>query len=59
MSQQPEQFIRGLIHSDGSRFINRVRVKGKTYEYARYNFSSASDDIRSLFTATCDLLGIE
>ena len=56
---QPERFIRGLIHSDGCRFMNRVRVKGKRYEYPRYNFTSASDDIRALFTATCDQLGIE
>jgi hypothetical protein len=48
-----------LIHSDGSRFINRVRVNGKSYEYPRYNFTSASDDIRNLFTTTCDQLGVE
>jgi hypothetical protein len=59
VERQPEQFLRGLIHSDGCRFINRVRIKGKTYEYPRYNFTSASDDIRGLFTSTCDLLGIE
>ena len=34
--------------------INRV----KTYEYARYFFSNASDDIRRLFTDSCDRLGI-
>jgi hypothetical protein len=56
---EPEQFLRGLIHSDGSRFMNRVQVSGKRYEYPRYNFTSASDDIRGLFTATCDQLGIE
>jgi hypothetical protein len=57
--EQPEKFLRGLIHSDGCRFINRVRGKGKSYEYPRYNFTNASDDIRGLFTHTCDLLGIE
>src|SRR5205823_2139952 len=31
--EQPEQLLRGLIHSDGSRFMNRVRVNGTTYEY--------------------------
>jgi hypothetical protein len=57
--ERPEDFLRGLIHSDGSRFINRVRVNDKSYEYPRYNFTSASDDIRALFTATCDQLGVE
>jgi hypothetical protein len=57
--EQPQQFLRGLIHSDGCRFINRVRAAGKAYAYPRYNFTNASDDIRGLFTWTCDLLGIE
>jgi Homeodomain-like domain len=57
--EQPEQLIRGLIHSDGCRFDNRVRVAGKTYIYPRYNFTSASDDIRDLFTSACDRLGIK
>jgi hypothetical protein len=58
VADQPEPFLRGLIHSDGCRFMNRVRVKGNSYEYPRYNFTSASDDIRNLFTSTCDQLGI-
>jgi hypothetical protein len=57
--EQPEQFIRGLIHSDGCRFMNRVEAGGKTYAYPRYNFTNASEDIRGLFTSTCDLLGID
>jgi hypothetical protein len=57
--ERPGEFIRGLIHSDGCRFMNRVRAGGKVYVYPRYNFTNASDDIRALFTATCDLLGIE
>jgi hypothetical protein len=57
--EQPEQFLRGLIHSDGCRFTNRVRAAGKTYDYPRYNFTNASEDIRALFTSTCDILGIE
>ena len=43
----PEPFIRGLIHSDGCRFVNRVRTGGKTYAYPRYNFTNVSDDIRT------------
>jgi hypothetical protein len=55
---EPEAFVRGLIHSDGSRFTNTVRHKDRTYAYPRYNFTSASDDIRGLFTEACDRLGI-
>jgi hypothetical protein len=55
---EPERFVRGLIHSDGCRFVNRVHVNGKTYAYPRYNFTNASTDIRQLFTDTCDRLGV-
>jgi hypothetical protein len=59
VDEQTKLFLRGLIHSDGCRFINRVRVNGKTYEYPRYNFTNASGDIRTLFTDACNRLGIE
>ena len=59
----PEQFIRGLIHSDGCRVLNSaVRTRdGKTtrYFYSRYHFSNESTDIRGLFTGALDRLGIE
>ena len=55
---ETQPFVRGLIHSDGSRFTNTVRHGDKTYAYPRYNFTSASQDIRGLFTAACDRLGI-
>jgi hypothetical protein len=53
-----EEFLRGLIHSDGCRHINRVWHGDKAYEYTRYNFTNASADIRALFCASCDALGI-
>jgi hypothetical protein len=53
------QFVRGLLHSDGSRFTNTVRVAGRLYRYPRYTFTNASADIRQLFCAACDLLNIE
>ena len=56
---EPEALIRGLIHSDGCRFTNRVVVRGKTYAYPRYNFTNASDDIRAIFTDACDAIGVE
>jgi len=59
----PEQFLRGLIHSDGCRTVNRFTTRlpsGRVAEYAypRYFFSNESADIRALFCATCDRLGI-
>jgi hypothetical protein len=56
---QPRALIRGLIHSDGCRSMNRVTVRGKRYAYPRYTFSNASEDIRRIFTDACDALGIE
>jgi hypothetical protein len=50
----PEQFIRGLIHSDGCRSLNRVNGKA----YPRYFFSQVSDDIRGLFCRSLTQLGI-
>ena len=58
-----EQFIRGLIHSDGCRTINRFQTKlpsGRVaeYEYVRYFFSNLSPQIRRLFIQVCTELGI-
>jgi hypothetical protein len=50
----PEQFVRGLIHSDGCRVKNRVNGK----DYPRYFFTQVSDDIRGLFTRSLTQLGI-
>jgi hypothetical protein len=52
----PQPFLRGLIHTDGWRGLNRVHVKGRDYTY---QFSNRSDDIRKLFTDACDRLGVE
>ena len=59
----PQQFLRGLIHSDGCRTVNRFKTKlpsGRVaeYAYARYFFSNLSPDIRGLFCEYCDRLGI-
>jgi hypothetical protein len=55
---EPEALVRGLIHSDGCRFIAAQRVGGKTYRYSRYSFLNRSDDIRAIFCEHLDLLGI-
>jgi hypothetical protein len=59
----PREFLRGLIHSDGCRTINRFQTKlpsGRVAEYAypRYFFSNLSADIRGLFCEYCERLGI-
>jgi hypothetical protein len=59
----PREFLRGLIHSDGCRTINRFKTKlpsGRVAEYAypRYFFSNMSADIRGLFCEYCERLGI-
>lgn len=59
VEREPEQFIRGLIHSDGCRVMNRVVVSGKDYAYSRYFFTQVSKDIIALFCGALDQLGIE
>ncbi len=63
VDRHPEEFVRGLIHSDGCRTTNRFRTKlpsGRIaqYAYARYFFSNLSEDIRGLFCAACDALEV-
>ncbi|MDQ3785186.1 MAG: helix-turn-helix domain-containing protein [Actinomycetota bacterium] len=50
----PGRLLRGLIHSDGCRGMNRV--KGK--EYPRYHFTNHSSEIRSIFCKACDRYGV-
>jgi hypothetical protein len=59
----PWAFLRGLLHSDGCRTINRFKTKlpsGRVaeYEYPRWFFSNVSADIRGLFCATCERVGV-
>ena len=61
--RHPEQLLRGLIHSDGCRCVNRFHTnlpsgRSATYAYPRYFFSNLSPDIRGIFAEHCDLLGI-
>jgi hypothetical protein len=51
--------LRGMLHSDGCRFISQQCINGKRYEYPRYAFTNASADILGIFTDACDQLGIE
>lgn len=61
VAKYPERLLRGLFHSDGSRFVNwasKPRADGKRYFYVRYMFSNESADIRNILTDALDLLGI-
>lgn len=59
----PALFVRGLLHSDGCRTVNRVhRMVGgqrKEYAYPRWFFSNESQDILGLCAWGLDLLGVE
>ena len=47
--------LRGLIHSDGCRFINTGRGG---WTCPRYVFNNKSDDICQIFSEACALLGL-
>jgi hypothetical protein len=62
-SQHPDRLVRGLFHSDGCRFINRVRRPladgDHWYEYPRYMFTNESKDILGICAETLDMLGVD
>jgi hypothetical protein len=51
----PDQLLRGLIHSDGCRFINTGRGN---WSWPRYGFDNKSEDICEIFGYACDQLGV-
>ncbi|MBR8744961.1 helix-turn-helix transcriptional regulator [Nocardiopsis sp. MG754419] len=60
----PKEFLRGLIHSDGIRVVNRVRRKrprpgAEFHVYPRYQFTNASSDIVALCTRALDRVGVD
>ena len=63
VDREPHAFLRGLVESDGCRTVNRFKTKlpsGRVAEYAypRYFFSNMSADIRGLFCASCERIGV-
>jgi hypothetical protein len=54
LHKHPKALLRGLIHSDGCRFINT----GRNWRHARYSFTNSSADIRRIFTDACNALGL-
>jgi hypothetical protein len=51
----PHLLARGLIHSDGCRFVNTGR---DGWRAPRYAFTNLSDDIRATFSDACGQLGL-
>jgi hypothetical protein len=54
VAKHPEHLLRGLIHSDGCRFVNT----GRNWRHPRYSFSNRSKDILTIFCDACDLVGV-
>ena len=54
VKQATKDFIRGLFDSDGCRVV----ANDRGVRSVRYHFSNRSDDIRGLFCAALDELGI-
>jgi hypothetical protein len=54
VAQHPDRLLRGLIHSDGCRFIN----SGRNWTAPRYSFSNRSADIHGIYREACDQLGL-
>jgi hypothetical protein len=60
VERHPRELVKGLIHSDGCRVINRVRNRvGTRYEYPRYFFTNHSTDIQGIFVRACGLISVE
>jgi hypothetical protein len=55
LEEHPELLLRGLVHSDGCRVLNRVNGT----DYPRYHFTNHSDDIRGIFAEACRRVGVE
>jgi hypothetical protein len=55
VDRSPEHLLRGLIHSDGHRFINTGRGN---WRWPRYGFDQVSEDIRGIFCDACDRMGL-
>lgn len=53
-ARHPGALLRGLIQSDGCRFLNRVNGRS----YPRYGFSNLSADIRTIFCQACTDYGV-
>jgi Homeodomain-like domain len=58
VSTHAEQFLRGLIQSDGTRIIATERKGSYVRRAPRYAFSNRSEDILELFRTACETAGV-
>jgi hypothetical protein len=58
VARQIERFIRGLVHSDGTRIVATERKGRYVRRASRYAFSNRSEDILRLFQEACDAAGV-
>jgi hypothetical protein len=56
LERWPDALLRGMIRSDGHRFINTGRGG---WRHPRYGFSNRSPDIAGIFCRACDCLGLQ
>lgn len=57
-ARHPESLVRGLIESDGCRFIARQVRDGRMYCYPRYCFSNLSRHILEIFAEHLELIRV-
>ena len=55
LEKYPHKLLRGLVHSDGCRALNKVNGT----IYPRYQFTNFSADIRDIFCRACDAFGVD
>lgn len=58
VAEHVEAFLRGLIHSDGTRIIATERKGSYVRRAPRYGFSNRSEDILEIFRDACALAGV-
>jgi hypothetical protein len=62
VDEHPEDLLRGLFKSDGCRVVNwtvrRLQSGPKRYEYPRYHFSNASEDIMTICANALKQVGV-
>jgi hypothetical protein len=55
VEEHAQDLLRGLVHSDGCRFVNQGRDGWRS---PRYSFSNRSADIRRIFCEACEVLSL-
>jgi hypothetical protein len=59
VNAEAKLFLRGLIHSDGTRFTAVERKGANVRRAVRYAFKNFSEDILEIFGAACNATGVQ